>query len=779
MTSQRHHRILWAILRRAFRHRLPKTHGVLHIPGLEAPVTIRRDRWGIPHIRACSEYDAWFALGFCQAQDRPFQLEFLRRLVRGELAEIIGPPGLSFDRLARRIGFRRATLRQLPVIATDIRARVEAFLAGLAAGFRYGLPARPLELLLLRAEPQPWDAADVLALVKFLSFALASNWTSELVRLRVLVDDGPEALRALDPLGPDLAGEPMPAEFQPNTWLDHFVSELQALAARVGALTSNNWVIAGSRTESGRPILANDPHWSPLLPSFWYLAHVATPTWAVAGATLVGTPAFLAGHNGSVTWGVTAGLSDNTDLVLERLGADGLSVLEGSDLVRCTVHQEAIRVRGHGVVNDIVLETRRGPIIGPVLRHVPWTLSLRAVWLDPLPVRGLLDMPWIRSFDELAVAFADWPHLPLNVVYADEAGTIAWLLAGTVPIRQRSSGLLPILGWENPDPWSGYLPAERLPRRVNPPEGYLASANNRPMIDEDTPLGGDYLDPYRFRRISDVLASRFDWTLERVLALQLDHYALPWHEFRVHLRTVPDQHPRVRRALALLEEWDGQVTAESIAATIYEVAIHRLAQRVAQARAPHSWRWVVGTGFHDLTGGTNWGVRRVAHLLDLLRRRPDDWFDRTWEEVLAETLDDVVRELERRFGPQPAQWTWGRVRPLTLSHPLGAVHWLRWLFDRGPFPTHGDENTIDPAGVSAHDPLGPVQFIASLRFAVEVGRWDETRIVLAGGQSGHPFSPHYDDLLELWRAGETIPLAWSDAAVDAVTTQLLELRPAK
>ena len=773
--------VLARLLLRPILSRLsPITHGQLDLPELEGPVRIIRDRWGIPHVRAATSHDAWFALGFCQAQDRTFQLEFLRRLVRGELAAVIGPAGLPFDRLARRVGFRRASLRQLPVITGDVRDQVEAFLAGMRTGLEFGLRARPIEFLFLRMEPRPWDAADVLAFVKFLSFVLASNWTSELVRLRVLLDDGPDALRALDPSLPELVDLPaFPAELR-SEWLELVSAELDRLRGFGSTAASNNWVVAGSRTASGRPLLANDPHWSPLLPSFWYFAHLSTPEWSIAGATLIGTPAFLAGHNGYAAWGVTAGLSDNTDLALEMVGADGHSVREQDDFVPCLVYQESIAVRGHGTVTDLVLETRRGPIVSPVLHGVPWAVSLRAVWLDPLPVRGLLSMHRARSFDDCRTFFGDWPHLPLNVVYADCSGQIGWLLAGTVPQRRCSTGLFPLLGWENPEPWIGYVSPDRMPCRVDPPEGFVATANNAPALPDDAPLlGADYLDSYRIARITEVLGSRTDWAIEDMLALQLDTTSLPWRELRDIVLAVEPTSSRLQRALQLLREWNGTVDAENPAATVFELVVHRLAQELARAYAPRSWRWVIGMGFHDLVDGTSWGVRRIAHLVRALTGSSLAPPYGSWPEMVAEALEGVIEELERITGDEVADWAWGKVRPLHLRDPLGAIGGLRWLFDRGPFSIGGDENTVNPGGVSAHDPLGPVQFIASLRFVVEVGSWDRARVSLPGGQSGHPFSSHYDDLLAYWLRGGTVPLVWSDDAIGRVARDHLVLIPAR
>lgn len=669
-------------------------------------------------------------------------------------------------------------MRQLPVTNGEIRDQIEAFLEGIAAGFHYGLDRLPFEFLLFRTDPHPWDAADALALVKFLSFVLASNWTSELVRLRLLLDDGADALRALDPL----FVEPVPMLPQQvervKQWVTQLTSDLDQFARILSTGASNNWVIAGSRTKSGRPLLANDPHWSPLLPSFWYLAHVETPNWALAGATLIGTPAFLTGHNGFAAWGVTAGLSDNTDLILEELGPDGTSVREGEHFVRCTLHNEAIHIRGRGAVNDLVVETRRGPIISPALRQVPWALSLRAVWLDPLPVQGLLAMHRVRSFQDLEAVFTEWPHLPLNIVYADCSGTIGWLLAGTVPRRRGTSGLFPTLGWETPDPWIDYLPATALPRVVNPPEGFFASANNPPPLsDPSLSVGADYLDSFRLLRITSELARRSDWDLDAVLNLQLDVYSLPWEAFRSHLGHLCPSSPLAQAARQLLQEWDGFLTAQSAAATIFELLVHRLCQIIAQAYAPTGWRWAIGAGFHDLTGGTNWGVRRIAHLLRSLTLDPPERLGDDWGEILSRTFEEVAEELMRHYGADPRNWAWGKARPLWLTHPLAVAPLLKQILNRGPFAVGGDANTVNAAGVSAHDPLGPVEFISSLRFAVELGQWDQARVILAGGQSGHPFSPHYDDLLALWLEGKTIPLAWSTSVVERLTVSRLELCP--
>lgn len=763
--------------------RLPVTTGQLVVPGLRRPVVVRRDRWGIPHIVAEDELDAWFALGFCQGQDRAFQLELLRRVVRGTVAELLGPPGLPIDRLSRRIGFHRAAVRQLPLVAPDHRRAVAAFVDGINVGMRQGLPRRPHELVLLRARPGTWEVSDVLGVVKVMSFTLASNWTSELVRLKVLTEDGIDALRALDPGYPEWHPVTDPPGVEAGPFLDRLAEELSCISELLPTGGSNNWVVAGSRTQSGRPILANDPHLDPVVPPYWYLAHVRTPEWAVAGAALVGTPAIAVGHNGFAAWGVTAGLADNTDLFLEQIGSDGRSVRDGDRYVPCTLRHELIRVRGASAVDDTVLETPRGPVVSPVLSDVPWVVSLGAVWLEPLPVSGLLELHRVRSFDAFRKALAEWPLLPLNIVYADVTGTIGWQLAGQLPRRRRGHGLLPQPGWLPESGWEPeLLPSEALPWTVNPEAGFIATANNCPRRDGDGAfVGADFLDGYRVARIDDVLASRDDWDIAGTMRLQLDVASVPWRELREFVLSVDPLDSFAALGLDLLRQWDGDLAPDSPGATVFTCLLAELSRRVAVAKAPRSADWVLGRGFGGLSDGSSWGIRRTGHLVRLLRAQPDGWFDRPWPEVIAGAVSTVVRRLEQRYGPDPARWAWGRIRPLTLVHPLGdprrSPRLLQRLLNLGPFPWGGDANTVSAAGVSPLDPTDPVTFIASLRMVIDVGNWDETRVALPGGQSGNPLSRHYADQLALWLRGDGLRLVWTEDAVTRETVAVLELLP--
>ena len=475
--------------------RLPVTQGDLSVPGIQRPVLIRRDGYGIPHIEAEGD-DAWYGLGFCQGQDRAFQLETMLRAARGTLAELAGAEVLSVDRIARRVGFLRAAKQQVGVLADDIRRMLEAFAAGVRSGTRIGCRPVAHEFALLRGEPTEYTAADVVAIIKLQSFVLASNWDVELARLKVLALDGPEALVSLDPVYPEWLPVSSPVGVAAAGAVDRLAQDLSVLRETVGLSgASNNWAIAPFRTATGRPIVANDPHFPPMLPPPWYLAHVRTPDWAVAGAAFVGGPGLSAGHNGTAAWGMTAGLVDNTDLYLEETGPDGRSVREGEEYVPCEVRREVIEVRGGTTFEEEVLVTPRGPIVSPALDGEAHSLSMRAIWLEPRAIEGILRVHKAATFEEFRRTFARWPLLSLNMVYADTSGSIGWQLAGEAPRRRRGWGTIPDRGWDLEAGWLDEpVPFDDMPYVADPEAGFVATANNQPTPDGDGPfLGVDWI----------------------------------------------------------------------------------------------------------------------------------------------------------------------------------------------------------------------------------------------------------------------------------------------
>ena len=767
-------------LLRLMGRRLPKTSGRLSVEGLDGPLSIGRDRWGIPHVDASTPHDAWFALGFCQAQDRAFQLETLLRVGRGTLAELVGPGGLIADRMSRRIGFTRVAERQLPLLAGEVRATIDAFVAGINAGLARGLSGRPHEFVLLRSRPSEWRAADVLAFAGLQAFSLSSNWDAELARLRVLADDGPQALADLDERYPSWLPLSVPAGASAGAGLDRLAEDLAvfASAAPVGG-GSNNWAIAGTRTSSGTPLLANDPHLAPRLPAPWYLVHLRCPEWEVAGAAFAGSPAIPIGYNGFAAWGITAGLTDQWDLFIEEIGPDGASVRQGDGFVACDVLREPIEVRGGASVVEEVLVTPRGPIITPILEEIAPALSLSAVWLRGLPIRGFLDCVAIRSFDELRSAFVDWPGPALNVVYADRDGQIGYQLVGQLPIRRQGNGTLPLPGWLPGVGWEDELvPLDEMPSTVDPPNGFVASANNRPMQDGPGPfLGDDFTEGYRQSRIVGALADRSDWDVAGCAALQLDLTCTPWLELRDAVLALKSEDEATRLGLELLGAWDAQLTVDAAAGSVYQAFVAELSERIARARAPRSWRWMLGAGFGEIVPVTMLHVAAAGRVVRLMREQPEGWFEQGWQAEAAEALGASVRRLAREHGADPSAWGWGRLRTVTFRHPVGERSAFSRTFNLGPAPLGGDSSTPAQAATGPLHPFANPGYLPNTRAVIDLADPDGGRWVLAGGQSGNPFSPHYGDLFPLWLAGEGIPIPWSADAVAAATVDTLQLEP--
>jgi penicillin G amidase len=767
------------LLRTLLGRRLPLTDGAVRHAGVEGPVSIRRDRFGIPHIEAATEADAWFGLGFCQGQDRAFQIEMLLRMVRGRVSELAGPPTVALDRLSRRIGFKRAAQEMEHRVDDEERLAVESFVAGVNAGIARGLPRLPHEFVLLRTRPTPLEATDVMGLLLIQAFALASNWDSEMARLAVLRADGPDAVRDLDPAYPEWQPVTTAPSIPAGPALDALADDLRRFREVVGpAGGSNNWAIAPSRTRTGRPLLSNDPHLGGVLPPHWYLAHVSGPGWSLAGATFAGTPGFAAAHNGHAAWGITAGLVDNTDLFLEEIGPDGRSVRSGDGFVACEIHRETIEVRGaHSIVEE-VLVTPRGPVIGPALQGDPGAVSMAATWLRPERVTSLFDIRTATTFEEFRAAISDWHGPPLNFAYADTSGTIGWQLAGQAPRRRAGHGTLPLPGWDPEVGWEDEaVPFADMPHLSDPVDGYVATANNRPTRFDDVPfLGVDWIDGYRVTRIAEVLAGREDWDVAGSMRLQMDVTSLPWRELREEVLGIG-----IRGSSAavyqLLDAWDGVMAADSPAAAVFELFLAEMERRVAFARAPRSATAALGITFSPpaLVPNGMFAFRRTGHLVRLVRERPDGWFERTWPEEMADALAVVDSEVRNRFGNDPDAWAWGRVRPLELKHPLGERPPLHRVFNRGPFPWGGDTNTVAQCGAPPLDATGPAGAIASLRMTIDVGDWEHSRFCLPGGQSGNPFSPHYDDLLEVWKSGAGVPIAWGADPVRRATVATLHL----
>ncbi|HEY3446371.1 MAG TPA: penicillin acylase family protein [Myxococcales bacterium] len=760
--------------------RLPRTEGRLGAP-VRSEVAIRRDRHGIVYVEARDDDDAFFGLGFAEAQDRAFQLELFVRAARGTLSELVGAEMLDADRLARRLGFLRNARAQVGRLPAAARAQLEAFARGVNFAVRQG--PRTHESVLLGAPPFVLEPADSLAVVQFIAFALCSNWDAELARLRVLLADGPEALIAIEAADPALLATEEGSRLERDARL---LQAADALASEAGQLlrvgpsagASNNWVLAPSRTTTGRPLLACDPHLSPMLPAYWYLAHVRTPEWAMSGAFFPGQPVASFGHNETVAWGFTAGHHDNTDLFVERLSDDGTKAFREGRWEGCEVRDEVIRVRGRPDVHERVVVTARGPIVTPCLSTGGPALSMRATWMAPRPFTSY-QLFRAATVAEAREFFRSYPGDSENRLFADVNGTIAWQLVGDAPVRRGGHGLVPMPAWHGDAGWeSEPLPFESMPGVTDPPEGFLATANQAPAAPTPSFLGADWLDGGRHARVVELLATKEKWDLESAMRMQLDRTTVYWKALREKVLSAV-RGSAATQAVALLEAWDGAVDPGSTAASVYELWFAELMCRVCRAKAPRAWRAALGEGLNALLPHGMMGLRRSAQLVRLVQSQPDGWFDGGWPAEIRASLDAAVARLERAAGRDPKRWAWGKVRPLVLTHPVGTKPVLGSLFNLGPIAFGGDGSTIPQASVPFDEPLANPIGVPNLRMVLDVGNWEASRWVLAGGQSGNPLSAHYGDLLPIWERGEGVPIAWSKESVAEAAREQLTLAPTR
>jgi len=553
------------------------------LEGLEAPVEILRDRYGIPHVFADSLADAARAQGWIHAHDRLLQMELSRRFAFGRLSELFGPRTLELDRTVRRLRLRSIAEGDEAAADAETTAILAAYCEGVNAAL---LRARlPVELRLLRCRPDRWTPLDVHAAGAVLTYTLSGNWEGELVRMRLAARLGEERARRLDPAYPDHLPVIVPAALAAT-------AERRAAWLRrvVGTGASNNWAIAGERTASGAPILANDPHLVLGMPVLWHVQHLSWDGGAAVGATLPGVPGIILGRNEDVAWGMTTAMLDTQDLYVERLDPDEPTRYEVDGGWETVQHaREEIRVRGRRQpVVEEVLTTRHGPIVA----RAPSGEALALRWSAYEPgesARALLDVLRAHSVEEVDTALDRFRAPPHNFVFADRHGAIAYRLAGgPIPLRASDEGLVPVPGWASDHEWDGYIPEAELPRARDPERGFLVTANNR-VAGEGYPhaLAAEFLNGYRAERIETRLAELDAATVDDCRRLQLDLLSLPGLELARIAQGFPANGPLEQAALEALAAWDGELTAESAGGAVYGVLVRFLFVHAYAGALPH------------------------------------------------------------------------------------------------------------------------------------------------------------------------------------------------
>jgi penicillin G amidase len=762
------------------RRPLPPLDGEIRVKGVSGVVEIVRDRWGIPHISAREPLDAFFGQGFCHAQDRLWQMELTRRLACGRLAEVFGKEALDVDRFQRRIGLHRAAEAEWLTADAELRDSLRAYAAGVNACLDGMIASKklPPEFVLARFEPSPWEPTDTLAFARYLAHTQSPNWESELVRSRLIARVGYTQAASLEPdvWQPNTGALPHLEDWGPPEMPD--TGQLPPLELTGGPGASNAWVVSGARSSTGKPLLANDPHMFPRFPSLLYEAHLAAGgELNVAGGSVPGAPGILIGHNRHIAWGITASMADVADLYVERLDpgdarrTEFAGHWETGNLVRESI---AVKGRAKPWLEEVLITSRHGPLLTPTSsipdEHRP--LALRSMVLEATSAAGvMLQINRASSWDEFRQAASRWGTPAMNLTYADADGNIGYQLVGKVPIRERGEGLVPSPGWSGQYEWRGTIPFEDLPRAFNPPDGLWANANHNVAKRSPYFFTREFVDPARYQRIRQVLESKTRHSAVDFGVLQADEVSLPAR--RVADLLVQHQVPANRLEATALDElrrWDGRVSADSAAASIYEVFRNELIRARYGEMVGDLLPALLGVGAHPLAAPVNshyfLQTQRVVSFLEASAEDP----------VITRAFRNTVEWLGRRLGANVSAWQWGRLHQLHLQHALSLRKPLGLIFDVPRFPWGGDLETVRAGGnwPASFKASGPV---SAYRFIADCGDWDNSLSCIPGGQSGQRGSPHYADQVDSWRRVAYHPLSFTRPAISRVQRHTLRLVP--
>ncbi len=780
--------LLKAGMRLASRARLPQTNGLIRIRGLGAPAEVIRDRWGVPHIYAQSAQDAVFAQGFVHAQDRLFQMDFTRRIVFGRLSEIVGEAGFPMDRAMRTVGLYKTAEAEVGLISGVYRDLISAYCAGINAWLEVAIERRklPVEFMLLRYAPEPWQIKDTLAWGKLMAWTLAANWQTELYRRLLVEKIGLEKVAELEiasdqawavvlDLGLEMGGAKFTDATHPYA------------GPNVGeGVGSNNWVLHGRRTLTGKPLLANDMHLELTTPAIWYENHIIGGELDVTGVSLPGVPLVISGHNRQLAWGFTDSCADVQDLYEEHLRRSCMGGWEfefQGGWFQAAVRKEVYRIKGRKTIEDDVVTTRHGPVINNLFSETfPGMPPMALHWTALEPdnsFQAIVKMNYARDCREFHEALRYFDNPSQNVVYADIDGNIGYTLNGRIPIRAKGDGTVPAPGWTGEYEWQGYIPFEELPHLSNPPRGYVATANNQ-IQRPDFPhfLGKDYVVSERAGRIIELIEAKETLDIPYFQTMQSDRLAISARLMARALGSLQVQDPVLQEIVNSMSTWEGRLEKDDPLATIFEATIREIGGLMVDHHMGEIGRRIRGDG--PFSG--HWPDHLWEWFVRLLDEPKSAWFDlghgEERDDILRLGLQQAVNFLRKRLGPDWHKWEWGRLHQVTFTHRLGMQSPWDRVFGIGPFPIGGDGNTICAASSSfcnlEYCPVvGP-----PYRFIADLNDLDHCLGILVPGQSGHLASSHYSDGVEAWLEGKYHPVLYRREDVEQNMEASLELRPA-
>ena len=739
--------------------------GTKNLVGLQGQVIVQWDNYGIPHINALSsDQDAFFALGYLHAQDRLWQMEFQRHVVKGSLSEIFGKATLSQDKFLRTWGFYRAAEAAWPALDDNTKAIVHSYTAGVNAFLAHG--KLPLEFKILRYKPGLWTDIDSIAWQKMMAYDLQNIWQQKITNYLITKQLGGKQLAILKPAYPvtaptilteaDLKRSHLlsPVITKPSSQL----TEKSGLAAELAAIQqtaesiqtslgfadmtgkgSNNWVIAGRYTRTGKPLLANDPHLSLNAPSLWYLAELKGPTLHVTGATLPGIPTVAIGHNDDIAWGVTNVNPDTQDLYVELQDAP-LKILH-----------ETIKVRGEASVDLPVYISQHGPIISPISDASKINQFVALKWTGLMAgdttVASFIKINYAKNWQDFTDALKEFIVPAQNFVYADTKGNIGYYMAGKIPLRKNSDTGLPFLANDHEHEWSSFIPFAKLPHVLNPAEGYIATANNA-IVPNTYPYEITFRwsePPYRIKRILSLLkAAQYPVDVAYMQKMQADTFSELWLDLRPQLLKTKPLDNASEKALAILQQWDGKSDLKNVGATVFAYWYDELLQMPKLSFAKQ-WREPLFIK-QQLTDNGEYC------------RDPQT---KTCADYQSKTLQQAMQKLVTRLGANTRNWKWQNVHTAVFNElGLGKINAIGWMWRRS-IATPGSVYTVNVgtyrAASSLEQDLGP-----SYRQIVDLGQLDNSLYILTLGQSGNLFARHYADQMRLWRNGQYLPMQNED-----------------
>ena len=775
------------------RQSLPLTDGSIVVAGPHAPLRIERDALGIPTIKAASIDDALFGLGFAHAQDRLWQLETHKRIGSGRLAQAFGEPALESDKFLRALGVKRAAAKQWAQASAEVRAAVLAYTAGINAFVNSAMTARPPEFVLLGLKPEPWTPEDTVAWAVMMAWDLGGNWSTELLRMRLALKLPVARINELIPPYPGDA--PLVktdyAALLRGLRLDGRLGTQALLAAPpsgVEGVGSNNWVVHGSLTDSGKPLLANDPHLKLSTPALWYFARLEAPGLKVAGATMPGLPLVVLGQNDHIAWGFTNTAPDVQDLYIERIKPDDPTQYQTPEgWATFETFAETILVKDRPDVSLLVRATRHGPVISDsgiaqgltgATDKPGYALAMRWTALDPDPgtLEAGLAFSRATSVAEFMAVSAGYIAPMQNMVVADREGHIGMVSAGRVPVRKPENdlkGQVPAPGWDARYDWAGFVDPTQTPRETDPPRGWIATANQRIHGPEYRHyLTSEWAVPYRMQRIEQLLAAKPKHTLDSLRDIQADVLSLGTVRLLPFIRKAHASHPLAAAAQRELADFDGRMAAERAAPLIFWAWARQLTLGVFadELGQPLLDRTLGGRSFRDALEG-------------VLERDDGFWCDNkttpaseTCTQQIDAAFTHALDELQAVHGSDVSAWQWGSAHQARSEHrPFSRVKALAPWFELRT-PVGGDTYTVNVSRVAMRpdaatgelylDEHGP-----SMRGLYDLGDPAKSRVMHSSGQSGNLFSPHYGSFVKRWAGVQYVPL-WG-----APAEQTLVLRP--